>query len=389
MPTDNYKKNNRMYSNPNYTWAQLQSPPPAPQSKPNEPLDFDGSRFGIKESNVWFNKMSDSAKAYRDNTLKAADKKREIIKDAWSEQAGVISNKNTQAEQDLAAREKQVNTDLNKYKTDTEWRRKDLGNVVQTQKDIAWRQANIAAAQAGNKWVWLSVWQRQQIRDDIISKYATNIANVQQYEFENNRKIDDDLKNTWLKQFEVQGNIDQLKQKLTDEKYAPILEAIKKASEWDQKAIEDVNNFYQSFVRKRWDETYKRWAEAERLNDIETQFALFDADGKRNYITSKLKNLKWFDRLTTDQIVNVINQWGSFANMTRRLRALATEKIKQDKMDEIQKTWDQQVRVVDKQWQWAYNRDVWVEREKTKQMQIKERTNRLIARLRNSSKDDD
>lgn len=111
-----------------------------------------------------------------------------------------------------------------------EQRRKDADALVKKQDEIAAMNSNIAMADAGKSGLQLSQGDLTTVQNDIMNKYATNIANAMDFKNKTNMSLDEALTNTGLAIFSKQSEIDSFKNAIQDAKYAPILEAVKQAS---------------------------------------------------------------------------------------------------------------------------------------------------------------
>lgn len=124
-----------------------------------------------------------------------------------------------------------------------------------------------------------------------MGKYATNIANAMDFKNKTNMSLDEALTNTGLAIFSKQSEIDTFKNAVQDAKYAPILEAVKQASAGNQKAIDDVNTFYQEMTKKKADEEYTRVAIDERISAEEKSFAEASSQKKEAILQNEIKDI--------------------------------------------------------------------------------------------------
>lgn len=151
--------------------------------------------------------------------------------------------------------------------------------------------SNIAMADAGKSGLQLSQGDLTTVQNDIMNKYATNIANAMDFKNKTNMSLDEALVNTGLAIFGKQQEVDNFKNILQDNKYAPILEAIKQASAGNQKAIDDVNTFYQEMTKKKADEEYTRVAIDERISAEEKSFAEASSQKKEAILQNEIKDI--------------------------------------------------------------------------------------------------
>ena len=80
--------------------------------------------------------------------------------------------------------------------------------------------SNIAMADAGKSGLQLSQGDLTTIQNDIMGKYATNIANAMDFKNKTNMSLDEALTNTGLAVFGKQQEVDNFKNILQDNKYA-------------------------------------------------------------------------------------------------------------------------------------------------------------------------
>ena len=172
-----------------------------------------------------------------------------------------------------------------------EQRRKDADALVKKQDEIAAMNSNIAMADAGKSGLQLSQGDLTTVQNDIMNKYATNIANAMDFKNKTNMSLDEALTNTGLAIFSKQSEIDSFKNILQDNKYAPILEAVKQASAGNQKAIDDVNTFYQEMTKKKADEEYTRVAIDERISAEEKSFSEASSQKKEAILQNEIKDI--------------------------------------------------------------------------------------------------
>lgn len=130
-------------------------------------------------------------------------------------------------------------------------RRKDADSLLKKQDEIAAMNSNIAMADAGKSGLQLSQGDLTTIQNDIMGKYASNIANAMDFKNKTNMSLDEALMNTGLAIFSKQSEIDNFKNSIQDAKYTPILDALNKAAAGNQKAIDDVSTFYQTMTQKK------------------------------------------------------------------------------------------------------------------------------------------
>lgn len=268
------------------------------------------NNFNLDKANETGNKLAENAGKIADATASNAI-------EFWEKTSEKVQERDQPKLDRVNEKEKNVKNVIDKFEDISDWqRREEITNITNRQKQIAWRQANIAAAKAWSNGVVLSESAKMSIKDDIIAKYWQNILTAEQYELENQRSIDDDLKNIWLKEFEIQWNIDAFKDSIQDNAYAPILNALDDAKKGNQKAIDDVSSFFQEIVRKKWVEEADRWLWRERVQDTEKEFEDMTVNQKAAYLKAKIKDIPWAEKLWWAWLLKIIeknpNAWTAF-----------------------------------------------------------------------------
>lgn len=170
-------------------------------------------------------------------------------------------------------------------------RRKDADAIVKKQDEIAAMNSNIAMADAGKAGLQLSQGDLTTVQNDIMNKYATNIANAMDFKNKTNMTLDEALTNTGLSIFSKQSEIDNFKNSIQDAKYAPILDAVNKAAAGNQKAIDDVSTFYQEMTKKKAESEFTGANIEEIIATKEKSFQEGSAQKKENLIAEDLKDV--------------------------------------------------------------------------------------------------
>lgn len=263
-------------------------------------------------------------KNYEANAISTAAKKKQVEFDA----ADKLTNIETKASNIKEKRSDDTRQELewhhDDYRDKQDQRYKDIQEIVDTQTRIANRQANMEAASAGRYWDIYSDWAKANIKNDVINRYGQNIANAQQYALQNNRAIDGDLLQVGERSVADRNTRDAFKDALLDKNNAYILDAIKAARDGDKKALEDVENFYQSFVRKKAEEENKRSENTERREAFEKEFASLNKQGKAQMLRDQLYNVPWYN-LVVDRIPELIDKykWMSLSELKGKMLKIA------------------------------------------------------------------
>lgn len=270
--------------------------------------------------NVMTDKLDETMWAYKDLTEEAAWEKWEIITDAWQAESDIIKETNeesrTASEEKLALAEERKATWL----SEAQKRRDEAKSMFDRQQDMANRQAQISWASIWEAWLQLSAADMQAFKDNIINKYGDNILNAEDLKNKTNMAIDDIVdKHLWTF-LTTKTEVDTFVKNLNDAEMKPILSAMEKVAEWDQKAIDDVTKFYANYQLKKAEEEYNRMAEFERTEDVQSQWANMDQRQKWDKLMNKLWDNKW--------VMDVY--WGNpeaFANMSYSEALSTWEKV--------------------------------------------------------------
>lgn len=223
------------------------------------------------------------------------------------------------------------------FKDKQDKRYQEVNNIVDRQKNIANREANIAAAKAGRYWDIYSDWEMANIKNNVIKKYWTNISNAEQYALNTNRTIDNDLLNVWLKEVADKDKRDAFKNVLLDKENSYMLNAVKEASEWNKKAIQDVGNFYNTYVKLKANDQFQRSQNTDRRADFEKEFATLDSKQKTNMLHDLTYKLPGFN-IVADRLPALINKYPSLS--------LDELRLKVEKIANLWLTWSQQIPVI-------------------------------------------
>lgn len=138
----------------------------------------------------------------------------------------------------------------------------------------------MAAAQAGASGVQLSQGAMDDVKNDIMAKYGSNIANAEQFRLETNKSIDQALRDTGLAIFDKQGAIDTFKNALLDAEFEPVLNALTAAALGKKEAAKDIADYYKKYIDKKAEEEYTRVAASETRAAKDKEWASATKDQK-------------------------------------------------------------------------------------------------------------
>lgn len=310
---------NNTQSNPQPTYVQ-----PSNNPAPVAPIQAgDYSIWQMADTNSMANKLDATMNQYEANAKKTAADTENNARKFAQEASNTTSQRDAEKLIRTANQEAELKDIQNTREANIDLRRKDADTLLKKQDEIAAMNSNIAMADAGKSWLQLSQGDLTTIQNDIMSKYATNIANAMDFKNKTNMTLDEALTNTGLSIFSKQSEIDTFKNAIQDAKYAPILDAVNKAAAGNQKAIDDVNTFYQAMTQKKADSEFTGANIEEIISTKEKSFQEGSAQKKENLIAEDLKDVPWANYIIS-QIATVINRYpgksrtfimGELANM--------------------------------------------------------------------------
>lgn len=313
--------------------------------------------LSVTSSNPNYNleKLWETGKEYEKNALATAWNLEKMYFDRAKQKVDIES---AASDEKIArsdeTREEFLN-ETNKFRDRSDERYDTLDDITDEQRRIAAREANITEAKAWRYWDVYDEWQRANIKNDIIWKYATNILSAEQYELENKRELDKDLLNVGIKELEDKNMRDAFKDALLDKENSYIFDAIDKAQAWDEKAIKDVETFYQWFVKQKASEEDMRWMISERIQDRNKEFASYDLETKIAFLRDLTKWEKWatyldkqyeqlvakYPNATLDDLVAKVRKEWQYAMDESILTWTASQKLYDELSDREKESYDE------------------------------------------------
>ncbi len=148
---------------------------------------------------------------------------------------------------------------------------------------------------------------------------------------------------------------DAFKDALLDKENSYIFDAIDKAQAGDEKAIKDVESFYQWFVKQKWSEEAMRGMISERVQDRMKEFASYDLETKIAFLRDMTKDEKGasyldkqYDQLvakypnaTLDDLVAKVRKEWQYAFDESILTGTASQKMYDDLSDKERESYDE------------------------------------------------
>ena len=264
---------------------------PAKYTSPVSTLTNKYSLGNVSSWNTTSDKVTWTVDAMATTNKQLAKEKEDTLK-AWAKEETDLITKKQEAEKTRSASEQALlDKNLSTDTSNVEARRKEADELLKRQEWIAARQANISAAQAWSSWLQMSEWTIQDMKNDIIAKYWTNLANAEQFRNTTNISLDkalSDIDNTY---FGNTKNINTFLNWLTDEEAKPLINAVQKATEWNTQAIDDIKTYYNTLVQKKWNEELNRSLEEERYADNEKTWVKADNWKRLSLLQAELKTL--------------------------------------------------------------------------------------------------
>lgn len=259
-------------------------------------------------TNTNYDELNKTGKNYQwvvsDRASKLSD---EVFDAAWKQTAIEKEASEEKIERSDLTREELLEV-TGDFKDKQDDRYQEVDDITQRQKNIANRQAQMAAASAWQYGDIYSDGAMANIKNDVIAKYGENILNAEQYALNTNRTIDNDLLNVWLKEIEDKDKRDAFKDLLLDKENAYMLNAIAEASEGNKQAIKDVSAFYEWYIKQKADFEATRAGMTELRAWLESEYDSVDAFGKAALIRDLSKDIAWYS-IVADRIPGLINKY--------------------------------------------------------------------------------
>lgn len=250
--------------------------------------------FGqVSTTNTQADKLENTAQTFSDTTSKAAQDAADAQIKWGQSQADIIKQTNEAAKERSA--EQQAELDKNKQRAEQADadRRAQSANIVRRQEEIASRQANIAAAQAGASGLQMSDAAISDAKNDIIAKYGENVANAEQFALQTNMTLDQALTNLDANIFKDKQTIDNFLNSLDEKERAPILAAIAESTKGNVQAVNDVKDFYNAITQEKAKEETGRTLELERIEDQQRNWNNLNSTQRWALLSNKLNENKW------------------------------------------------------------------------------------------------
>ena len=224
---------------------------------------WEDSPFGklLDEDITKYSKSLDEASAQIQEAQKAE----------WAEKSKLTWETQEQIRKDTAASQEEIDRISDEFKTSTAQRRQQAEDLVRTQEEAAWLEANIAAAKAWAGWR-LSVSQLSSINKDITNQFATSINNAQKDNINFQIWLDDKLQQFWLSIVDKKKILDEFTKSLDDAETAPLLDAIASQSATKIDFIKNLSDTIKEINKWRIEQTEERWARDRRIAIDEQAF---------------------------------------------------------------------------------------------------------------------
>jgi len=253
---------------------------PAPSI--NEPLrQSDNARlWPTATGNVLDDKLKQTGLAYEANQERFVNDTVKANQEAGQTKSELITKTN-EAKRDRYDNQ-QATLDANKAAAEariaaSKW---DADSMLRRQESIAARQANIAAGRAGESGLQMSAGAVQDIQDDIISKYATNLATAEDFRNKTNMSLNDALTRVAGDTFKDKQAIDNFVNSLDDSEIQPLLAATDAALKGKTDAATAIKDYHATLLQKKAEGEFNRSDKVERLADNERQWRASDNASK-------------------------------------------------------------------------------------------------------------
>lgn len=271
-------------------WSQYLKQVPTPtvakveEKKPDSYMNTLNNKYNLwqtSDQNIMVDKTQASLQAIKDNNLNAAKEKKDLLVKWASEQSDVLKKKNE--EQRLRTQNQQALNDSNKNEASANVNNSKADNdlLLKKQEEIATRQANIAAAEAGSSWLQMSAADTRDIKNDVLAKYWTNIANAMEFRNTTNNTLNSSLKDINNTHLSNQKDIDTFLNSLSDEEAKPLINALVEADKWNVQAIDDANNFVNELVKQKATKEFGNLSQTEAIEDDQREWAWLKTDRQK------------------------------------------------------------------------------------------------------------
>lgn len=247
-------------------------------------------------------------KNYADNANKTAAAKKSIEFDAAKKQTDIEKAASAIKEKRSDITREELLKETNEYRDKQDRNYATNQEILDTQKRIANRQANMEVASAWRYWDVYSDWAVANIKNDVINKYWDNISAAQQAYLANNRNIDADLLNVWYKEVDDKNARDTMKDSLLDKENSYTMNAIREWVEADKKAVTDVETLNQAAIKNRVDDTLTRSGQTQKREFYEKEFASLNKEWKAQMLRDHSYNIQWYS-MVSDYIPRLIQNY--------------------------------------------------------------------------------
>lgn len=223
-------------------------------------------------ANPWSSQVNDTIGAMTAAQQDYARKNAEMQRAYWKEAGDIVSGYNKEFIDASNQRQADLESTREKYFQDVEESNKRADDILKVQHDIAARQANIAAANAGQSWLQLSASDMEWIKSDAISRFGSNISTAMDYANKTKTQNAKDrvtvAKEIWV----ALNDMDKFEQLMVSQNNQPMLNAISKAAEGDKEALKFVADKIAEVQAKQLDEETGRYLKRERIEANQREY---------------------------------------------------------------------------------------------------------------------
>ncbi len=289
-----------------------------PNTTPANTAPVKGSFGDVAADNVHAQTFENTGVAFKENADKYADKISDIATKEGADKKKLIEESNVEKLARTKLQEEELARMKTSEKAGQEKLRSDVSKITAIQDQIASRNANASAAQAGESGLQLSQAAMDDVRNDIMAKYGQNIANAKQFELQTNTSIEAALQNIDNNIFGKQDAINTFKNALKDAEFAPVLNAVTAAAQGHKDAAKDVLDYYKKYIDMKAAEEYtsmaamntrdrkdKEWQAATPMQKI-SLIKAYGGDSLAPYIDNYITKIGDYEGMSMDMVLGKI-----------------------------------------------------------------------------------
>lgn len=255
--------------------------------------------------NVYEKALNETLDKYAESLNKTEEEKNAIRDSYAKKQKELIESTQEWSKERIEWQRKLLDEINNKYESNVSDSLQDIDENLQRTKNIASREANIAAALAWQWGMWMTASSVIWIQNNILWDWDKNISDATSTAITNRNALYENLKNNWINIFNSKKELDTALDNLDTAANAPLLNAIVAASEWDIKAKDNLMNFKKTLFEEQATSEFGRSESIERTSQDIEAYPKLSPDQKVAFMLDKIKNTEW-SQFISDWVRNMI-----------------------------------------------------------------------------------